>query len=208
MVKIIRILKSIFFPMTLLTIITTIGIIIAINALYIRYINGSDSAIYTAVTIPIVLFLIALYVVDRFLIKKVSYFKLMIGETVFITLCYFLFLYQNRTIDVNFYTNQDYVLVLFDSEDDSLIKFNKKRVFGQEMNVYDTNIIHLNRKMFLRKDLRVNIPKQWKRFSQNRSIHKNEGDSIQYIFITRKITIGPNEIDSQTFLDSLLNKVH
>lgn len=206
--KIIRILKSIFFPMTLLTIITTIGIIIAINALYIMYINGSESAIYAAVTIPIVLFLIALYVVDRFLIKKVSYFKLMIGETVFITLCFFLFLYQNSTIDVNFYTNQDYVLVLFDSEDDSLIKFNKKRVFGQEMNVYDTNIIHLNRKMFLRKDLRVNIPKQWKRFSQNSSIHKNEGDSIQYIFITRKITIEPNEIDSQTFLDSLLNKVH
>lgn len=207
MVKFIRILKSIIFPVTLFTLVTTISVIIAINAIYIMYTNDGESAIYAAVMIPITLLSICLYIIDRLLIKKISYIKLMLGEAVFIALAFLIFLYKNSTIDVNFYTNEDYVLVLFDSKENSLYKFTKKRIFGKELNVYNTNIIHLNSDMSLRKDLKINSPKQWERFTQNRSVYDKEGDTIKYIFSTRKIINTTYRIDNQNFIDSLVNEV-
>lgn len=207
MVKFIRILKSIIFPVTLFTLVTTISVIIAINAIYIMYTNDGESAIYAAVMIPITLLSICLYIIDRLLIKKISYIKLMLGEAVFIALAFLIFLYKNSTIDVNFYTNEDYVLVLFDSKENSLSKFTKKRIFGKELNVYNTNIIHLNSDMSLRKDLKINSPKQWERFTQNRSVYDKEGDTIKYIFSTRKIINTTYGIDNQNFIDSLVNEV-
>lgn len=207
MVKFIRILKSIIFPVTLFTVVTTISVIIAINAIYIMYTNDGESAIYAAVMIPITLLSICLYIIDRLLIKKISYIKLMLGEAVFIALAFLIFLYKNSTIDVNFYTNEDYVLVLFDSKENSLYKFTKKRIFGKELNVYNTNIIHLNSDMSLRKDLKINSPKQWERFTQNRSVYDKEGDTIKYIFSTRKIINTTYGIDNQNFIDSLVNEV-
>lgn len=207
MVKFIRILKSIIFPVTLFTVVTTISVIIAINAIYIMYTNDGESAIYAAVMIPITLLSICLYIIDRLLIKKISYIKLMLGEAVFIALAFLIFLYKNSTIDVNFYTNEDYVLVLFDSKENSLYKFTKKRIFGKELNVYNTNIIHLNSDMSLRKDLKINSPKQWERFTQNRSVYDKEGDTIKYIFSTRKIINTTYGIDNRNFIDSLVNEV-
>ncbi|GAA4810117.1 hypothetical protein [Litoribaculum gwangyangense] len=207
MLKLIRILKSFIFPVTIFTILTLIGVIMTINAVYIMYANNSESAIYSAIIIPITISIIGLYILDRLLLKKISYIKLMIGEIVFIVITFFIFIYQSSTIDINFYTNEDYVLVLFDSHENSMSKFNKKRIFGKEYDVYDTNIIHLNSEISFRKDLRINVPKQWESFTQNRSIYEKDGDSIKYIFSRRNIMNMPYKIDNRYFIDSLINEV-
>jgi hypothetical protein len=207
MFRFIKILKRVIFPITLLTIVTLLSIIIAINSLYVVLINNGEGSLYAAVAFPIALFLILLYALDRLLIKKISYTKLMLAEMVIGISLFFIFLYQNRSTDINFITNQDYALVLFDSEDNSQLKFTKKPIFGKELNVYDTNIIHLDPSISLRKDLRIRTPKQWESCTQYRSSCKTYEDSIEYIFISKK-TLNPNRIkDCQTFIDSLLNVV-
>jgi len=205
MVRFIKILKRVIFPVTMLTVITLLSIIIAINSLYVVLINNGEGALYAAVTIPITLFLILLYILERLLIKTIPYAKLMLAEIVIGISLFFIFLYQNRSTDINFITNQDYVLVLFDSEDNSLLRFTKKPIFGKELNVYDTNIIHLNPSIALRKDLRINAPNTWERYTQYRSSCNMDEDSIEYIFISKK-TLKPNKIKNcHIFLDSLLN---
>lgn len=205
MVRFIKILKRLIFPITLLTIITLLSIIFAINYLHAALTNNAEAALYAAVTIPVTLFLMLLYVLDRLLIKKISYAKLMLSEVGIAILLFFIFVYHNRSTDINFITNQDYVLVLFDSEDNSQLKFNKKPIFGKELNIYDTNIIHLNPSISLRKNLRINTPKQWERYTQYKGSCKINEDSIEYIFISRKTLNSYKIKDCQTFIDSLLN---
>ena len=207
MIKFIRILKKIIFPITLLTLVTIVSIIVTINAIYITLTNNNETAIYAAVMIPITLVFIALYIADRLLIKRVSYVKLILGEIVIGLSVFFMFLYLNRTTDINFLTNQDYILIVFDSKENSLSKLSKKRIFGKELNVYNTNIVHLESTMALRKDLRVNKPKEWKNFIEYRSVFDIEGDSIAYIFVSKKMLNPDYEMHSQSYIDSLLNEV-
>lgn len=205
MAKYIRILKRMIFPITILTILTVISIITTINAIYIALTNEDNAAIYVAVIIPITLLIIFLYIIDRLLIKKVSYVKLILGELIIGISVFFIFLYQNRTTDINFFTNQDYILLVFNSKEHSLSKFTKKKIFGKELNVYNTNIVYLDRNMALRKDLRVNTPKQWESFTQYRSKFKTEGDSIEYIFMSKNTSNIDYQLNSQFYVDSLLN---
>ncbi len=127
--------KNLVFPVTLLTVITFLSLLIAIQALYIAFTNDHTAAIYAAITIPITVFLIFLYLIDRILVRKVSYYKVMLGEIVFGILIFLLFSYQNSYTDMNFHTDEDYILVIFDSKENSLEKFNKKGLFGKELNV-------------------------------------------------------------------------
>lgn len=204
-----KILKNLFFPVTLLTIITFLSLLITIQALYIAFINEPDYAIYAAISIPITVFLIFLYIIDRMLVRKVSYYKVMLGEIAFGILIFLLFSYQDSFTDINFYTDQDYILVIFDSKENSLEKFNKKGLFGKELNVYDTNTLHLDTSMAWRKDLRIFEPKEWLGSSYTRGKYYFEGDSIEYIYSMKEFREIPNTNflrSSEVYIDSLLKQ--
>lgn len=200
-----EILKNLVFPITFLTIITFLSLIISIHALYVGFTNDHTAAIYAAITIPITVLLILLYVIDRLLIKKVPYYKLTLGEITIGVVVFIVFSYQDSYTEINFFTTQDYILVIFDSKENSLSKFNRKGLFGKELNVYNTNKIHLDSTMSLRKDLRINLPKEWKGSYYKRGKYDLDGDSIEYIF-SFKETPKTNYIrQSETYIDSLLN---
>lgn len=203
-------LKNLIFPITFLTIITICAIIVTIQALYVAFTNDHTAAIYTAVTIPITLIIIFFYVIDRLLIKKVSYLKLMIGEFVFGLIIFLIFYYQdgtsaiNNSTTINFYTDQDFILVLFDSNKNSLLKFHKKGDSEKVLNVYNTNIIHIDHALSFEKNFRVNYPKHWERSSAERGTLQTEGDSIEYIYASEHIFNISYLKNSEAFIDSLL----
>lgn len=200
------ILKRLFFPMTLLTFLVIGSVFLVVNALYIWITQGGETAIYPAVTIPIMLFFIGLYFVDRWLINKITYVKIMIGEGLILVGVLFFLLLQNRTTDINFYTDQDYVLVLFDAENTAVPTFDKKWIFGKELNVTNTNILHLNTKMLDQKDMRINGPKNWEGFIQGRAVYKPESDSIPYIFVMKHKLDTGNWKRNQVFIESIIEK--
>jgi hypothetical protein len=205
-VKFKKTLKNLVFPITLLSIITFSGIIISIYALYISFTNDHTAAIYAAIAIPVTVFLIFLYIIDRLLIKKVPYYKLMIGEITIGIFVFFIFSYQDTYTAINFYTNQDYILVIFDSKENSLSKFNKKGLFGKELNVYNTNIIHLDSALSSKKDLRIIEPKEWKGSYYTRGKYYLEGDSIVYIYSFKEISNTNYIRQTDAYIDSLLKK--
>jgi hypothetical protein len=153
-----KIIKKIFYPFTLLTLISIISVLASVYSLYIAISNDHTAAIYPAIVIPITLITLLFYIIDRFLITKMSYAKLMFSELIIGLFAFFLFCYQFSTIDINFFTDKEYVLVHFDAKDNSISKFHDKGLFGKELNIHNSNIIHLNSAWALQNNLRINVP--------------------------------------------------
>jgi len=86
--KFLKILKSLVYPVTLLTLISLYAIYVSIQSLIIAYTHDHTTAIYAAVVIPITLIILLFYALDRVLIKKIPYFKLVIGEIVIVAIIY------------------------------------------------------------------------------------------------------------------------
>lgn len=203
-----KILKNLFFPVTLLTLITLLSLILSIQALYLA-LTYENAALYAAVIIPITVFVIFLYIIERIFFKSVPYYKLMLGEIAIALVVFLLFSYQDSYTDVNFYTDEDYILVIFDSKENSIEKFTKKGLFGKELNVYDTNKLHLDRSMALRKDLRIIEPEECIGSYYNRGKYYFQGDSIEYIYSMKLLMGIPNTNflrQSEVYIDSLLKQ--
>lgn len=86
-------LIKLVWPITPFTLLTIASIIISIQALIIAFTNDHTAAIYAAVVIPITLFIILLYVIDRLLISKISYLKIIIAEVIISVLMFLYFYY-------------------------------------------------------------------------------------------------------------------
>lgn len=201
-VKFKTLLKSLVFPITLLTIISFLSILISIHALYVAF---TKDPIYAFLVIPITIFLIILYILDRFLIKKVAYSKLMLGELIIGIFVFLLFSYQESYTDINFNTNQDYILVIFDAKEKSISNFKRKGIFGKLLNV-DTNKIHLDSSMALRKNLRINDPAAWRGSYYKRGKYDFKGDSIEYIISLQQDLSKRFIKKPDVYIDSLLQE--
>ena len=201
MVKLRSILKRVFFPVTLLTFLVVGSVLVAVNALYIWISQGGESAIYPAVTIPIMIFFICLYLVDRWLINKITYIKIMIGEGLILVGVLFFLLLQNKSTDINFETDKDFILVLFDGKSESDSNFENKWILGKELNVNNENIIHLNPTLLNQKNLMINAPKDWVGFIQERGYYKSNTDSIGYVFV---VNSEAKHTKNQYYIDSLI----
>jgi hypothetical protein len=92
--KFLKTLKSWVYPVTLLTLISIYAIYVTIQSLIIAFTHDHTAAIYAAVVIPITILILLLYVLDRVLIKKIAYFKLLIGEIVIVGIFYALIVFK------------------------------------------------------------------------------------------------------------------
>lgn len=89
-----KILKSWVYPVTLLTVISLYAIYVSIQSLIIAFTHDHTAAIYAAVVIPITVGILLLYVLERILIKRIDYFKLLIGEIVIAGIIYTLIVFN------------------------------------------------------------------------------------------------------------------
>lgn len=92
--KFLKILKGWVYPVTLLTLISIYAIYVTFQSLIIAFTQDHTAAIYAAVVIPITILILLLYVLDRVLIKKIAYFKLLIGEIMIVGIIYTLIVFK------------------------------------------------------------------------------------------------------------------
>ena len=191
MKKLLKILKNLVYPVTLLTLISLYAIYVTIQSLIIAYTNDHTAAIYAAVVIPITLIILMFYVLDRVLIKKMAYYKIMLAEIAIALVIFLGYKFQTRTIDVNIQTDQIEVnfqnnpnefLIVFDTNINSISKFEKKNGFGKQWNVRDSNIIHLDSTLATLKNLRINPPKTWESPNIDHGTIILEGKTVKYIY--------------------------
>lgn len=206
--KFIKIIKNLFYPVTLLTVIVLFSIILTVQALIIALTNDHTAAIYLAVLAPITLLATLIYLVDRWLIKKVKYYQLMLGEIIIALFIAYAYLNPNSekhsATEINFYTDRDFILIIFDAKENSISKFTDKGNFGKKLDIYQTNIIHLDSTISLRKDLRINTPEQWQRFSTDRGKINLDGNEIDYIYSSENMISLNYRKNTDSYLDSLI----
>jgi len=85
-------LKKLIFPITLMSIVALAGIILSLQALYISFTHDHTAAIYAAVIVPLTMLALLFYAVDRFLIKKIPYWKLVVLELITLAVLYWIFI--------------------------------------------------------------------------------------------------------------------
>jgi hypothetical protein len=191
-------LKSWLYPVTPLTVVTPFSIVIAIYALYLGFTLESPAIIYPIVVVPITALIIGLYVFDRFLIKKhFSYYILIIAEMVLLTGGYLQINYVNIT------TDEDYIFVLYDANENSMGRFKRKGFLNKKL-LINGNIVHLDRSLRNRDDIRIFPPDIWMGGYVDRGSYFYKGDSITYVYMLRIRQANEYSRTQQTYIDSLL----
>ncbi|MFI0431037.1 hypothetical protein [Mariniflexile sp. HMF6888] len=197
-------LKSWFYPVTPLTVVTPFSVVIAIYSIYLGFTLESPAIIYPIIVVPITAFIVGLYVLDRILIKKLfSYYILIIAELVLLAGGYLQINYANNTTHIHITTDEDYIFVLFDAHENSMDRFKKKGFFSKEL-LINGNIIHLDSSLRYRYDIRVFPPDSWMNSYEERGNYFYEGDTIPYIYKLRSRQANEYARTQQTYIDSLL----
>jgi len=198
--------KNLVLPVTPLTIITAVSLVATIWA-FIVFSGNHSAALYAAVTLQITIFLILLYVIDRVLVKRLAYYKIMLGEIILGISVSLFYAFQDNTIDINFHTDKDFILVIFDSKENPISDFRRSGFSGKELNVYNHNIIHVDSLLSSRKDLRINQPEAWSGFSQYGGRFETNGYSVKYVFSSNNKPGSDLYKNPGAYIDSLLNQV-
>ncbi|WP_439185657.1 hypothetical protein [Carboxylicivirga taeanensis] len=197
-------IKSWFYPVTPLTVVTPFSIVIAIYAIYLGFTLESPAIIYPIIIVPITALIVGLYVLDRILIKKLfSYYILIIAELVLLAGLYLQINYANNTTDIHITTDQDYIFVLYDAHENSMDRFKKKGFFSKEL-LINGNIIHLDSSLRYRDDIRVFPPDSWMGSYEEHGNYFYKGDTIPYIYKLRSRQENEYARTQQTYIDSLL----
>lgn len=200
-------LKSWFYPVTPLTIVTPFSIVIALYAIYVGFTLESPAIIYPIIVVPITVLIVGLYILDRILIKKrFSYYILIIAELVLLAGGYLQINYMNNTTDIHITTDEDYIFVLYDAHENSMERFQKKGLFSKEL-LINGNIIHLDSSLRYRDDIRIFPPDSWVGSYEKRGNYFYEGDTIPYLYKLRSRQANEYARTQQTYIDSLLTLV-
>ena len=166
-----------------------------------------SEALVVAVTTALTVVTLTLYVIDRSLIRILPYRKLTLGEIVVGIVAFLFISFQNRTLDINFHTDKNFIVVLFDSNGNTLSDFQRSGIFSKELKVYNTHIVHLDSSLASVNNLRIIEPAQWDAFSRHRGRIEIDGQSIQYILSSDNRTNPYLHRNPQPYIDSLLNLV-
>jgi hypothetical protein len=199
-------LKNLVLPVTPLTVITAISLVATIWA-SIVFTGNHSAALYAAVTSQITVFLILLYVIDRLIIRRLAYYKILLGEVLAVIFFFLFYSFQDSTININFHTDKDFILVIFDSKENPVSDFRRSGFWGRELNVYNQNIVHVDSLLSTRKDLRINQPEQWRGFSQNGGRFEINGHSVKYVFSSNNKPGTYSYKNPGAYIDSLLKQV-
>jgi len=203
-------LRKLIFPVSPLTILTALGVVITLIALIRVSVSSYSSAMLAAISASLTFTLLILYALDRLLIQHVAYRYLVVGEIILGVLLFFLMTLQDRTTELHVHTDelhiqtdQDFMLIVFDSKDNTLDDFKRSGLWSQELHIGHQTIIHLDSSLATNPRLRIKEPDHWMGYSEESGTIELHGRRVKYLFRSRAKT--PAEQAALPSLDSLLN---
>jgi len=205
--KLFKFLKDLVYPVTPLTVLTLASLLITFYTLIIVLRSPPEAVIYISVVGALTLILVLFYIIERKLVKVFAYYKVVIGEIIIILLTLLFSSFQDRSYFINFKTEKDFILVIFDSKGVSISDFKRNGIFNKELNVNDKNIVHVDSLLLFENNLQINKPADWDNFSGYKSKHIVNNHSINYIIFLKNKPKKISKNHPQTIIDSLLNKV-
>jgi hypothetical protein len=171
-----------FIPITPLLVVTLGLIGIAVYSLVQSFSEQPEYAIYPAVFLVLLGLAVILYFFERRLLKHVAYVKMVLAE-VFLGFALYLGLsYSNATTQIQFNTDSDYILVLFDRPDSLLTEFESNGLFTKILTVNQGNVVHLNTALAKSSDLQIIEPAHWEGVYYQNGTFTRLGIDLNYIY--------------------------
>ncbi|MCY2688743.1 hypothetical protein [Salinimicrobium sp. TH3] len=174
-----NLLKKMLFPVTPVVVLAGIFFFIFLWAVIEIFSTTQASAFLAAIAIPISLFVFVLYGIERFIVRKINYRILFVGELILLLILPISFYYSVSMTDLNVTTEKSYFVVLFDSKENSLTDFKRTGLFGKELSV-SHHIIHLDSSLYNNEALRIRVPETWREISNSHGQIKLSGKKINY----------------------------
>lgn len=196
-------LHKLFFPVSPLTVLSVLSVLVSVVALIRASTTNHSAAMLAAISMNLTFVILALYAIDRLLIKKLAYHNLVAGELVFGILLFIFVTFQDRTIELIIHTDQDFTLIVFDSKENTRDDFKRSGLWSQELQIEHQTIIHLDSTLATSPRLRIMEPDHWMGYFEEEGRIQLDGHSVKYLFRSRAKT--PAEQALLPPLDSLLN---
>lgn len=204
--------RNLVFPVTPLTVVTGLAVVITTIVLIQVSSESYSSALLAAICAAITFVLLVLYALDRLLVQHVLYRYMIWGEIILGVLFFFFVTLESRMTEVQIHTDelhvhpdQDYMLIVFDSKENTLDDFKRSGLWNQELHIEHQTIIHLDSALATNPRLRIKEPDHWMGYSEEEGRIQLDGRSVKYLFRSRART--PAEQALLPPLDSLLNEL-
>ncbi|MGY5851752.1 hypothetical protein [Salegentibacter sp. F14] len=193
-------LKKLIFPVTPLVVIAALGILYTIYILFIVFNSEAEAALIGAVIGAITLIILVFYIIDRILISIIPYKVIAIGELVLGILIAVSITRNESTIDIQITTDKNYIVILFDSDENALTDYKTNGIYGKKISVTN-HIIHLDSNLYNNESLRINTP-EWSGFIQEEGTIRLNNKTVKYILRTHG-TKNPHGF----YIDSLIQEI-
>ncbi|RZL62305.1 MAG: hypothetical protein EOO93_09400 [Pedobacter sp.] len=141
--------------------ITPISLVFLLGSIYLIYqffASGRDYNILPYIIIFIMI-LTAAFALDRFLLSKFDYIKLIIFELIFLVLSTIGYLYNTKITLINIETNKSYFFVVYDDYGLKKSDIPTKGLFDKSITINTDTTVHIYKS--LEYDAQVNPPKAW-----------------------------------------------
>ena len=121
------------------------------------FISQTDYSIAAFLLVYIVL-LAGAFAIDRFLVSRVDYKKLLVFELVFVAVCAIGYLYAQKRIEIVVETSNPYFFVIYDSNGLKKEAIPSKGLFSRSVTVKGDSVIHVNK---LLESAEIKPPESW-----------------------------------------------
>lgn len=120
--------------------------------------SGIDYNIIAFVVVYIIL-LALVFAVDRFMVSRIAYKKLLIFELIFLAVCTIGYMYFNRVAEIKIETAKPYFFVIYDHGDLKKSEIPKKGLFNRSTVLKIDSVIHIDKA--LEYEVQIKPPSGW-----------------------------------------------
>ena len=154
-------MKNLFRKITPVSILTSVGLTATIVSIIVLLISQDKGELGTGLLSIVALILYFCYLIDRYLVKKVSYRKLILTELILILLFPVLYLCLHKETKLYIETNRPYYILVYSDVGITKEQIKRKGLADHCMTIKKDSIIFLNYNLYNDKNFIVIDPKNW-----------------------------------------------
>ncbi len=154
-------IRRLFKNITPLFVLTIVGIILCIASIAILLLSKDQGELATGVLAMWAFGLYLIFLIDRFLIKKMGLKRAIIIEVVFLTLLPFVYLYLNKDTRIYIDADKPYFIIVYSSTGLTKNQIPSTGLFDHSITFKNDSIVNLNYSLLNDNDVYVLEPKSW-----------------------------------------------
>ena len=192
-------MRKLFIKITPFFILTLLGLIATMVEIVLLLLSKDKGELATGILLILVIIFSSFLLLDRYLIKKFDYKKIILSEIIVLLILPFLVLYTSRETKIVIETQQPYYILVYSDKGISKDKIKSSGLFDHSLTLKNDNIIRLKYDLLNENNFSVIAPTNW-------NGHKTKRLDTIVNFQKIKIEMYSNNLSDET-RDSIFKKL-